>query len=175
MDAAERLEWFDSIIEDLDQLALTHILLVEGKNDVLALHELGVEADMFCVQSGGGPVRASEYAWEKGRPAVILTDWDRRGDSLADDLRRNLSSLCVKYDDSIRDRLARVCGPFCRDVESVHLIRRMLEREAARLLPPRTDFGLNSAATTIYFLQIMSALINPESVCPGILGWKSGT
>jgi len=133
MDAAERLEWFDSVIEDLDQLALTHILLVEGKNDVLALHELGVEADMFCVQSGGGPVRASEYAWEKGRPAVILTDWDRRGDSLADDLRRNLSSLCVRYDDSIRDRLARVCGPFCRDVESLHLIRRMLEREAGML------------------------------------------
>ncbi len=130
MDAAERLERMDSAIDDLCELALSHIILIEGRNDALALRELGVEADMFCVQSGGGPVKAAEYAWNLGRPAVILTDWDRRGDSLADDLRRNLSSLCVRYDDSIRDRLSHICGQFCPDVESLHLVRRMLAKQA---------------------------------------------
>ena len=74
MDLAERLERFDAAIDDLADLALDHILLIEGKNDAVALAELGISGDMFCVQSGGGPVKAAEYAWNIGRPAVILTD-----------------------------------------------------------------------------------------------------
>jgi dTMP kinase len=126
MDLAERLERFDAVIDDLADLALDHILLIEGKNDAAALAELGISGDMFCVQSGGGPVKAAEYAWNLGRPAVILTDWDRRGDALADDLRRNLASLGVRYDDSVRRRLSGVCHPFCKDVENIHRIRAML-------------------------------------------------
>ncbi|MBR2254358.1 MAG: hypothetical protein IJ856_00835 [Candidatus Methanomethylophilaceae archaeon] len=60
---------------------------------------------------------------------MILTDWDTRGDDLADRLRTNLSSLGVPYDDSFRERMARLCRPYCMDVESLHTV-------AARLISP---------------------------------------
>jgi dTMP kinase len=130
MEAAERLERFDSVLDDLSELSADHVLLVEGRNDVLALEALGIHGDFFCVQVSGGPVRAAEYAWNAGKPAVILTDWDRRGDSLEEDLARNLSSLGVRFDTAIRERLSWVCRPYCKDVENVHNVHAMLERDS---------------------------------------------
>ena len=92
-------ERLGAILETLDRLSDlkgTHVVLVEGLKDVSALESVGVSADFFCVQSGGGPVRAAEHVWNLGMKAVIMTDWDRRGGNLAATLRENLSSLGVQ-------------------------------------------------------------------------------
>ena len=105
----------------------THIILVEGLKDVASLRNVGVEGEFFCVQSGGGPVKAAEHVWHSGKQAVIMTDWDRRGGTLARTLRENLSSLDVRYDDRIRGELAVLCRPYVKDVESVDAVVRLLE------------------------------------------------
>lgn len=119
MDDAERLERIQDVLERLKEVLSDSILLVEGHKDVAALKNVGIDGEFYCVQSGGGPVKASEYVWNAGKDAVILTDWDRRGNILAQDLRENLSSLEVAYDDSVRSDLSFLCRPFAKDVESL--------------------------------------------------------
>ncbi len=131
MDDAERLELLESLIEELNAVAGKCIILVEGANDAASLRAAGVAGTFRCVQSTGGPVRAAEHVWLSGREAVVLTDWDRRGDSLAESLAENLASLDVRFDASIRKRMASVCRPFCKDVESVHSVKEMLRFKAS--------------------------------------------
>lgn len=137
-DDAERLELIMKELESLSALKGTHIILVEGSKDIAALTSSGVSGDFFCVQSGGGPVRAAEAVWKAGKSAVILTDWDRRGNLLADDLRTNLMALGVVYNTRIRDALAFLCGPYAKDVESMdsvilHLEKSLLEMRGVRM------------------------------------------
>lgn len=135
MDDAERLEQVEECMARLSELAEDHVILVEGTKDVDALRAVGVDGEFYCVQSGGGPLRAAEHAWRSGRPAVIMTDWDRRGGNLADSLRRDLESLCVEYDDAVRRDLAVLCRPYSKDVESLDTVLGLL-RERAQLLKP---------------------------------------
>lgn len=132
MDDVERLEGIREVLDRLQELARDHIVLVEGLKDVDALHKVGIEAEFFCIQSSGGPLKAAEHLWRLGRPGVIMTDWDRRGGNLAETLRINLGSLGVPYDDQVRRDLAVLCRPFAKDVESVDSVVEMLESR----LPP---------------------------------------
>lgn len=127
MDDAERLEGILNALDRLKGLSADHIILVEGSKDVSALEAAGVVGDFFCVQSGGGPIRAAEYAWRRGAPAAIMTDWDRRGDNLAEALVENLDSLGVGWDGSVRRDLSDLCRPFCKDVESLDSVISLLE------------------------------------------------
>ena len=125
----ERLDKIFEALDRMNELAATHTVLVEGVKDIAALKNSGVEAQFYCVQSGGGPVRAAEALWKPGRSAVILTDWDRRGNSLAEDLRANLSSLGVRFDEEIRSDLAFLCRPYAKDVESLDSVILRLQKQ----------------------------------------------
>ena len=61
MTEEERLEAIQQLLERLEELSRTHVLLVEGKKDREALDALGIGGDIFQVQSGGGPVAAADY------------------------------------------------------------------------------------------------------------------
>lgn len=126
MDDEERLEGIQVLLDELSSMSGTHIILVEGLKDVDSLRNVGVDGEFYCVQSGGGPVKAAEYVWHSGKQAVIMTDWDRRGGSLARSLRENLSALDVRYDDRIRRELATLCRPYVKDVESVDAVVELL-------------------------------------------------
>ena len=126
MDDSERLEGIYDLLDQLSELSDTHIILVEGLKDIAALEAVGVDGDFYCVQSGGGPVKAAEHVWHSGKQAVIMTDWDRRGGTLAGALRENLSALDVRYDDGIRGELAVLCRPYSKDVESLDAVVRLL-------------------------------------------------
>ena len=132
MNDADRLEEINEVIWRLSQKAADHVILVEGHKDVAALKSVGINGDICCVQVIGGAVRASEYVWKSGKKAVILTDWDRRGGILAHDLRDNLGSLGVEYDDEIRGDLAFLTRPFAKDVESLDSVLELLSKRTER-------------------------------------------
>ena len=127
MNDEECLEGIAEALERLSELTSDHVILVEGNKDVVALNGLGVEGEFFCVQVNGGPVKAAEYVWRSGKKAVILTDWDRRGGSLASDLRDNLNSLGVQYDDTVRADIAFLSRPYSKDVESLDSVVGLLK------------------------------------------------
>ncbi len=133
MNDEERLERIEEVLDRLAEMLPDHIILVEGNKDIEALKALGIEADTFCVQVGGGPVKAAEHVWRSGKKALILTDWDRRGGNLAHLLRENLSSLGVEYDDRVRSELASLTRPYGKDVESLDSVMALLEGRASRI------------------------------------------
>jgi len=134
MNDEERLERLAEVLGRFSEMLEDHVLLVEGNKDVAALKNIGIEGDIFCVQVGGGPVKAAEYVWRTGKKALILTDWDRRGGNLAHTLRENLTSLGVEYDDTVRSDLAFLTRTYCKDVESLDSVIANLERETGRTL-----------------------------------------
>jgi Small primase-like proteins (Toprim domain) len=129
----QRLEMLNGVIEELHLLAVDHIIIVEGIKDKKALMSLGLEAAFSMVQQEGGPIRIAESIYERKRKAVILTDWDDKGNIIAAELKRNLSALCVPFDMSVRSRLKDICVKDIKDIESIDsLYERLSKNEDCR-------------------------------------------
>ncbi len=119
MNDAELLEAVERVLEDLKELAADHVLLVEGANDERALRALGIGGEYIHMQSEGGPLRAAEKVHGHGGKAVVLSDWDRKGGTLARDASEQLAALDVEHDLSVRRRLSVLCSHLVKDVESL--------------------------------------------------------
>ena len=128
MNDDERLRRLDEILDRMQSMSSDHVILVEGKNDRRSLLDLNLSLDTIEVQRDGGPLRAAEMVYESGKKAIILTDWDDRGDRLAKDLSEQLSALCIPYDMNIRKDLRDICIKDIKDVESLHSLYVRLER-----------------------------------------------
>lgn len=129
MNDRERLELIDAVLDDLDSQLSDSILLIEGIKDRRALEPLIGEFDCFMVQREGGPLRAAEHVSEQGKKAIILTDWDNKGELLAYELESQLKALCVPFDSHIRKRLADLCRKDIKDIESLNtMYGRLMEK-----------------------------------------------
>ncbi|MGE0014924.1 MAG: toprim domain-containing protein [Candidatus Methanomethylophilaceae archaeon] len=127
MSDAERYEDIMEALRVLEEMSWERVILVEGRRDVTALEHLGIFGDVFMVQASGGPVKAAEYVAGRRKKAVILTDWDRKGDIIASDLEIHLSALDVQYDTAVRSRLADLCRTDIKDVQSLDELVHRLE------------------------------------------------
>ena len=120
MNDAERLEALEGILDELGEMSDTHIALIEGNKDRRSLDNLGLcDLRSIEVQREGGPLKAAERLFEMRMPAVILTDWDDRGNRIEKELREQLDSLCIEYNTDIRSRLRDICIKDIKDVESL--------------------------------------------------------
>lgn len=124
----ERYDAINEVLVRLEELSADHILLIEGKKDRIPLQSLGIDADMFQIQSDGGPVIAAEYVENHGGRAVVLTDWDRRGDNLAEQLSAVLGKDNASIDYKVRRDLSRLCRAYIKDVESLYTYVTVLSR-----------------------------------------------
>ena len=124
----ERLIREDPIHDRILSMSSDHVILVEGKNDRRSLLDLNLSLDTIEVQRDGGPLRAAEMVYESGKKAIILTDWDDRGDRLAKDLSEQLSALWISYVMNILKDLSDICIKDIKDVESLHSLYVRLER-----------------------------------------------
>ena len=127
---AERLEEILRLLEDLRALAADHVLIVEGKKDCAALEVLSIQGDMYQMQTGGGAVGAVEYVEAHGGKAVILTDWDRKGEELAARLEELLGQGNPSVDTRIRRELRRLCRMYIKDTESLDTLVRNLSAKS---------------------------------------------
>ncbi|MCL1978601.1 MAG: dTMP kinase, partial [Methanomassiliicoccaceae archaeon] len=131
MNDEERLVEIKEVLEELIELSKDHIILVEGPKDKKVLRSLGIEGGIFMIQSEGGPMKAAEYVSRLGSKAVILTDWDRRGGTIARELERQISSLGSEYDSGIRAKLSFLCKKYIKDVESLDTMMERLSANAS--------------------------------------------
>ena len=115
----DRIRRLSELLDELSEECIGRTLLVEGKKDKMAMFLLGINAEMIGVQAEGGPLKAAEKLSSEKREAVILTDWDAKGNKIAKELEQALSSLCVAYNTSLRSKLRSVCGNEIRDIESL--------------------------------------------------------
>ena len=119
MNDRERLEMIDAILDELSEMSGSRVILIEGKKDREVLTRLIGDFRCIMVQKEGGPLRAAERLFEDGDEAVILTDWDNKGEAIAAELEHHLKALGVRYDSDIRDRLGKVCRKDIKDIESL--------------------------------------------------------
>ena len=116
-----RLERIREVLDRLAVLSEDHVILVEGVNDVAALKAVGIDGDFFTIQCSGGPMRAVEYVEAHGGKAVVLTDWDRRGGTIASQIR----SMCGSGHDidfDVRADLGKLCRTYIKDIESLAVL-----------------------------------------------------
>ena len=126
MNDMERLELINDVLDKLDAELVDSIVLIEGIKDRYSLESLVGEFECFMVQREGGPLRAAEYVSERGKKAIILTDWDNKGEYLAYELETQLKALCVPFNNNIRKRLADLCRKDIKDLESLNSMYRRL-------------------------------------------------
>ncbi len=128
MNDADRLEALEGILDELCDMCETHIALIEGNKDRRALDNLGLQdLRTIEVQREGGPLRAAESVAQIGKQAIILTDWDDRGNRIENDLKVQLDALCIPYDTDIKRRLRDICIKHIKDVESLDSLYKRLK------------------------------------------------
>jgi 5S rRNA maturation endonuclease (ribonuclease M5) len=128
MNDADRLEALEGILDELCDMCETHIALIEGNKDRRSLDNLGLQdLRTIEVQREGGPLRAAESVAQTGKQAIILTDWDDRGNRIENDLKVQLDALCIPYDTDIKRRLRDICIKDIKDVESLDSLYKRLK------------------------------------------------
>lgn len=99
------------------------VVLVEGKRDRRALTELGIKGTIVEV--------SKKLSLEKlsCRKAIILTDFDEKGDELAKSLEKGLRRLGIEPVLEPRRRLRLLVGNF-KEIENLMKLKTVLERAA---------------------------------------------
>ncbi|HVL47621.1 MAG TPA: toprim domain-containing protein [Candidatus Thermoplasmatota archaeon] len=116
-------ERFDRLLAVLDELVDANTdapILVEGPRDVAALRALGCAGVVTAVNRGVSLVSLCEsVAAAAPRRVILLTDWDRRGERLVEDLSRLLFANGARVDRAYRDRIRSNLDTGVNDVEAL--------------------------------------------------------
>jgi len=119
-EAQRRLEEMEELIKELIECSDGgDIIVVEGKRDIVSLRRLGVRGQME--KATHRPLMdISEDLSGKSERIIVLTDWDRRGEILAQKLSDNLRYFGTDIDTDIRERISLLVKKEVKDVESLY-------------------------------------------------------
>jgi 5S rRNA maturation endonuclease (ribonuclease M5) len=102
-------------------------IIVEGMRDERALRALGISGPVIMASRRSALLLAEDAA-RRYREIVILTDWDLKGDEMAQKIDQYLRMAGVRPDVDIRSRLKKLVKKEIKDVESLSLyVERMRE------------------------------------------------
>jgi 5S rRNA maturation endonuclease (ribonuclease M5) len=119
------------IIEELKMCADQGTpILVEGRKDVEALRELGINGNVIKVSGSGLKLfEIAEIAVKLSSKVVILTDFDKKGNQLAKRLSEDIQGLGFHPDLEIRRNIMGISRRFIKDIESLPKHLNQLELE----------------------------------------------
>jgi 5S rRNA maturation endonuclease (ribonuclease M5) len=116
----KRLERIEELLSELSEYSgRGAIIIVEGKRDILSLKRLGIDGN-FELATRHSLFNFAERIAQLGSEAVILTDWDRRGNLLAIKLSGYFESFGLKPELEIRNKLRLISQKEIKDVESLY-------------------------------------------------------
>ena len=130
------LEKVEKIAETIASLreasARGTLILVEGKKDVEALRNLGIEGPVLTVKTGGKSFLdvVSELERVKAEEVALLLDFDRRGRQGTTRLRHSLESVGIKANLEFWRALAGSVG---KDLQCVEGLTGYLETLRAKI------------------------------------------
>jgi len=129
MERAERLR---EVLEALSEINKTIPVIVEGKNDVIALKKLGLSGEILTLHRGTTIYDFCEEIAEKFPRVVLLTDWDEKGEilhrALSDNLRGQIEDFAA-----VRGMLKMLCQKDIRDIEGIPKLLARLEGPPAEV------------------------------------------
>lgn len=100
-------------------------IIVEGKNDRVALRQLGIEGEVLVVNGKHTLFQMCEEVSREHKRVILLTDWDRKGGQICHTLSKGFASNGVRADEKIRTGLSSLSSGEIKDVES---LPRLVER-----------------------------------------------
>ena len=129
LDDLERLEKLEELILQLQNLSKEgNVIIVEGQRDRRALRELGITGPIELGTKKSLLLFCEELA-RTYRNAIILTDWDRTGNRLAELMEQYLMAASVKVNTDIREKIQNLVQKRIKDVESLHTHISNLKKE----------------------------------------------
>ena len=105
-------------LEELSGVNESVPIIVEGSRDVQTLRALGIRGQIVTVHTGKSIQQFCDEYSEKNEEAVILTDWDPRGNQIFTMLTRFLEADWERYN-HFRERLMQLAGGSFREVEKM--------------------------------------------------------
>ena len=118
----KRLERINKLLERLEQQSAKGTpIVVEGKNDVIALHRLGVTGDIILAKTSGKSFLdvISEIEQRKSRKVVLLFDFDRRGKEWTQRMARCLEEMRITPNLVFWRMLLGLVGRDVKDIEGL--------------------------------------------------------
>jgi 5S rRNA maturation endonuclease (ribonuclease M5) len=103
-------------LEELSQINESVPIIVEGYRDVQALRALGIQGEIVKLHSGRSIQQFCEEFSEHHGEAVILTDWDNRGNQLFHLVTRFMDANWEPYN-HFRQTLRDLAGGAFQQVE----------------------------------------------------------
>jgi len=133
-----RLEAVTDLVETVAACSKRGVpIIVEGPNDMRALRRLGITGPIFCVKSRRLGLVDFLDSIATHSEALILTDFDKEGRSLAWRLRRDLSQMRVKANVEIWKQLKALVRS---EIVGIENLATYLERQSiASRLRTRRD------------------------------------
>jgi 2,5-diamino-6-(ribosylamino)-4(3H)-pyrimidinone 5'-phosphate reductase len=125
----------EKILQLLDRLATESAkgtpIIVEGRNDVNALDELGVEGDVILAKSSGKSFLdvLSEVERRGKREAILLMDFDRRGKEWTNRLAQRLEKMRITPNLLFWKGLIGLVGREVKDIEGLATYLKNLRRK----------------------------------------------
>ncbi|WP_455367741.1 toprim domain-containing protein [[Eubacterium] cellulosolvens] len=80
-------------------------IIVEGPNDVKSLRRLGFEGEIFCLKNCQIGFYDFIDKFRKEKELIIMTDFDKEGRELSRNLMRELSSMKINTNISMREQM----------------------------------------------------------------------
>lgn len=129
MDDQERFEQLLEVLSELREANAEAPIVVEGARDVSSLRQLGMTGHIIPLHSGTTLFGLAEEIAAQADEVILLTDWDKKGQTLFETLRDALVANGVKVEGRFRDDIRRASRPTPNDVESLaSVVQRGLER-----------------------------------------------
>ncbi|MBL7118763.1 toprim domain-containing protein [Candidatus Bathyarchaeota archaeon] len=94
-------------------------LIVEGKNDIIALNRLKISGRMIALKSNRNSIFNQLEYDIPGREVIIFTDFDRRGSDLAKSIRNHLQRRGKRVNILFWKRVKKLVGRYVKDVEGL--------------------------------------------------------
>ena len=96
-------------------------IIVEGRNDVNALHELGLQGDIISAKSSGKSFLdvLGEVEGRGKREVILLMDFDRHGKEWTNRLARRLEEMRITPNLLFWKRLLGLVGHDVKDIEGL--------------------------------------------------------
>ncbi|MCJ7470787.1 toprim domain-containing protein [Candidatus Bathyarchaeota archaeon] len=115
----------ENLTQTLDHLvqesARGTAIVVEGKKDLEALRELGVQGKILSAKTGGRSFLdlLSEIEEAEPREVILLFDFDRRGREWTKRLKMHLEKARIKANVTFWCELYKLLGKDVKDIESI--------------------------------------------------------
>ncbi|MGB8780785.1 MAG: toprim domain-containing protein [Candidatus Bathyarchaeia archaeon] len=132
----EREERIQQVLACLIEESIKGILIiVEGRNDVETLRQLGVEGEIISAKTGGRTQQdvICELEESGAKEVIMLLDFDRRGREWTRVLKQRLEKARIKPNLTFWNDLMRFAGREVKDVEGLASYTQTLKKKAGEI------------------------------------------